>query len=177
MDGKTIIRQFFSLSCIAIFICSCVKKSNNPQCTENYNCIDPALHPYFLGYTQLETDSILCRKYVKSTSFATLLDMAYFPADSVFYQYRNVLFSYNLSEGFDYELIIPATSDTYRISNLVFKDTLNTVTGSCSGMGYNNYVCLNNFDSIYVTRNGILDTPVRLTMYTPGNGYLIELKK
>jgi len=156
---------------------ACKKQTADRQCTENSNCIDPALHPYFLGYTQHEADRILCKKYEKNTNFATLLDTAYVSTDSAFYQYSNVLFSYNVGEGLDYELIIPATSDTYRISNLVFKDTFNTVTGSCSGMGYNNYVCLNNFDSIYVTRNGILDTPVRLTMYNPGNGYLIELKK
>ncbi|MBS1587301.1 MAG: hypothetical protein JSS82_17335 [Bacteroidetes bacterium] len=172
-------RSFIILASAAIglflFCLACKKMATGEQCPITYECIDPGLHPYFLGYTRMEASSVYCRKYAKSTNFTMLLSAAYFAADSQF-QYPDVLFNYYLDPGFDYEFII-ATTDTYRIFDIVVGDTSRTITGSCSGMGKSNYVCLNNLDSIYVTRNGAVDTPVHFWAYEPGNGYLIELKK
>ncbi len=172
-------RTVLSFIFLAICALSCRKSESDKYCTRTYNCFDPGLLAYFLGYSRAEADTVFYRKFIKNSNFGLPFDLQTDTTLATFYEYRNVFFSFNLGRDYDYEIILPGANDTYRFSKIMIEDTAETISGSCRGMAQGNYVCLNNFhqDEMIVTRNGNMDMPVNIHGYEPGNGYLIELKK
>lgn len=121
----------------------------------------------------------MCRKYVKDGVFDSLLSEQVVPIDSyfTFYDTHNLLHSFELTPGFDFEIILPLVRDTYRISHIDV--TPKTITYQCKkGDRYTgpHVFCMNDFYAgrMLVTRNNVKDT-FTLAVQDPGNVHLMHI--
>ena len=96
-----------------------------PSC--NQTCHDAESSISLIGFTSNETDTIIVRKFSKSTNFTTLLDTFLVTEANTSYNRINetlhifVSFApeHGLASGYNYEIYIPENNKLYQISEIV----------------------------------------------------------
>jgi hypothetical protein len=116
----------FSLLCLSL-MAGC-KKDEEPPADKDKTCpvkcgAIPIRLAFAHTYTTEEIDTVIIKKYAYGDGFTQLLiDSTYTLADTVHYtENSNIGTGFNLlwlNDDYDYEIIIPATAQTFRIWNV-----------------------------------------------------------
>lgn len=144
---------------LVLFLCALVVACNkkNEKLTGTRVCIDTELHPYFWQYSYDSVATVIARVYFKDSLFDQLIDERTLKTDSVTGSgQHNILFSLNMKDSFDYELILPLPGDTFRISQITMDPRSETYEYNNGDRNPGPVFCLNYFhsDEMKVTWNG-----------------------
>jgi len=96
-----------------------------PSC--QYSCRDAEISISLIGFTSNETDTIIVRKFTKSTGFSTILDTFSLNKTNSSYNLKNDTLEVNASygthiglrSGYNYEIYLPENNKLYQISEIV----------------------------------------------------------
>lgn len=109
--------KFFSLTSIVAAITS----FSTLSCT-NTDCISDELRFSLIGFTDIEADSILVRKFIKGGNFNMPVDTAYldmgFQRSNDTLKVVNRVVNMQITTGFDYEMYFPTAMKTYRLTDI-----------------------------------------------------------
>lgn len=123
----------FSLLCLFLLV-GCKKDESNPQNsntnTNNDTCftqckIVPMPVLFSNSFSPDEIDTVIVKKYTYGDNFTQLeADTTYTLADTIRYSDPGMLgfTELQLRGDYDYEIIIPATGHTFRISNITYPE-------------------------------------------------------
>jgi hypothetical protein len=124
------------------------------QCTNDTTILN---HITFLNFTKSELDTVIVKRFVQQTNFASPMDIfildslntSLVGSDSTSYSVTNFgNYRFNITVGYDYEILIPATNTLAKINNLLEPQTSIKVCDDIDG--YNPTSCTNEYTSIYV---------------------------
>ena len=101
------------------------------SCKKDFPCLEP--HPIlkFVAFTDAETDSIVLKKYVKSSNFSSLVDSTIIDQSNSTYEKSNDTLhiftanggDYPLDIQFEYEVSLPAVSRVFKITGITEQQT------------------------------------------------------
>ncbi len=128
------------------------------SCSKNIECNDGVISIYPVGFSKTDFDSAIVYRYKQDNAFDIITDSThlvyYSNGDndtgslSIMSQYSNSgIRSAFLIPGYDYKIVVPKTSRTYAITNIVQKG--NKTQSYSSGISGNGVVvsCCNNIIS------------------------------
>jgi len=130
-----------------------------------YSCGEAELSISLIGFTSNETDTIIVRKFSKSTGFSTIIDTFLLNEKNSGYYLTNDTLEINASYGtdngllsrYDYEIYMPESNKLYQVSEIMENYR------SESNSGCKKEYCLNSITSYKV--NGKL-IPAEEYVYT-----------
>jgi hypothetical protein len=122
-----------------------------------------------VGFSRSETDTVLVKKYEKSTNFAALIDTILL--DSTKYNYvtyndtLRVLFSFGkdfgLTSDYDYKIILPSTGKEYQMTEIT-EDFRSMRYGF---LGTDKVACVNSLRSYNVDGQTVTAQPYAHSLY------------
>ena len=141
----------------------------NYSCKE-YPCSEAIININIKGFTQNEFDSLIIRKYTKSTNFGSLLDSTVIDSLKLSYSWSGDYFAispnfgndYGIKSKFDYEIDIPQKNRVFKITEINEKMTSSEV----GILSYDRRGCTNPIDSYKINGQLVL-----------GETYFIDLSK
>ena len=97
------------------------------SCQKTYNCTDPIIVPYFIGFAPSDLDSIVIKKFKVNTNYQTFLDSSilicgkssycFSYSDTTHFGYDYSI-SLGIANGYDWQIFIPSLNRTISISNI-----------------------------------------------------------
>jgi bisphosphoglycerate-dependent phosphoglycerate mutase len=134
-----------------------------PSCMQT--CAEVELSISLIGFTSNETDTIIVRKFSKSTGFSTIIDTFLLNEKNSGYQLQNdtlkIIAAYGTDNGllsrYDYEIYLPEGNKLYQVSEIM-EDYRSESTSGCT-----KEYCINSITSYKI--NGKL-IPAEEYIYT-----------
>ncbi len=143
------------LLCFTILLNSC-----------SYSCTDATSTISLIGFLNSETDTVIVRKFSKSTNFTTILDTFLLNNINSNFQIQNdtlkIIASYQTDNGllsrYNYEVYLPKIKKLYQISEI--KEEYRSIN-----TGFNKVGCINSIDSYKINGKLILGDKINATFF------------
>ena len=111
-------RSIFYVLINILVLCSCGE----------YECSKAEARFLLIGFSNIETDTIMFRKYTKSTNFVSTLDTVLITPNNTSYYFNGdtlqfTAFSSNIliTSNFDYEISLPKARKTFKLAKITEK--------------------------------------------------------
>ncbi len=133
------------------------------SCNKEYDCRNVQLQPVFVGFSTNEIDTFIIRKYSAGNGFRRVIDSLLVTGEYSYYRIGNdsttVAINNSTNDGtagiqpdFDWQLYIPATAQTFSITNIAREQK----KGHCGGMDKFTCTCTNRNFSAQVNQQPVV---------------------